>query len=117
MFRRCLKYFAPFISVNSPYETAASVKLPVMGVCPHFSVEKTEAQRGCDLPEGTFNIQSILYSINYFPCLASETPPSVGSKSPPWLLLPSIMFDCFFAFFSPLVLMSLSPHRHTAQTS
>lgn len=54
MFRRCAKCFASFISVNSPYETTPSVKLPVMGLCPRFSVKKTEAQRGCDLPEGTF---------------------------------------------------------------
>lgn len=54
MFRRCAKCFASFISVNSPYETTPSVKLPVMGLCLRFSVKKTEAQRGCDLPEGTF---------------------------------------------------------------
>lgn len=115
MFRRCAKCFAPFISVNSPYETAASVANSQWEFVPILQSRKLRLREVVTCLRALSNIQSILYSINYFPCLASETPPSVGSKSPPWLLLPSIMFDCFFAFFSPLVLMSLqsSPsHQH-----
>lgn len=109
MFRRCAKCFAIFLFCEFSYETAASVKLPVMGLVPISQSRKLRLREAVTCLRALSNTQSTLYSINYFPCLASETPPSVGSCSP-WLLpLPSIRFDCFFAF-SPLVLMSLSPH-------
>lgn len=103
MFRRCAKCFAPFISVNSPYETAASVKLPVMGVCPHFSVEKTEAQRGCDLPEGTFQhteylIQHQLFSLlglwDTTLCGFQVSSVAAPSQYQVWLLLCLLLSTC-----------------------
>lgn len=53
MFRQCAKCFASFTSVNSPYETTPYMNLLMMELYPHFSVETTEAQKGCDLPKGT----------------------------------------------------------------
>ena len=45
------------------------------------------------------NTQSILYNVNHVPCLASETPPSVVSKSPPRLL--SLVFWLFLCLLLP----------------
>ena len=103
MFRRCAKCFASFISVNSPYGTTPYVKLPVMGLCPHFSVEKTEAHRGCDLPAGTFQhteclIQRQLFSLfglwDTTLCGFQVSSVAASPQSRVWLLLCLLLSTC-----------------------